>query len=326
MTYQTIRNLFAGASALGIVMTGGIAQAQEVTLRAVSAFVSGTTVAKPFFDFVEKVNAEGKGIVQIDLIGGPEAMPPFEVGNAVSNGVVHMAFVPGAFHTNLIPLADSLKLTEKDTAEMRANGAIDFLDQLYQSQMNVKYLARTGIGIPFHIYLTKPIDKPSLEGLRIRTTSVYRAMINALGGTPVQTAPGEVYTALERGAVDGYGWPSQGILDLGWHDHTKYRVDPAFYQVDVSILVNLDSWTGMTDEQRAFLEKMALWVEERNALNAEINAEEYAKQEAAGIEVIRFEGADAEAWLGAAYDAGWAEAEGHSGELARQFRALVSDR
>ena len=32
-------------------------------------------------------------------------------------------------------------------------------------------------------------------------------MVEALGGTAITTPPGEVYTALERGVVDGYGWP-----------------------------------------------------------------------------------------------------------------------
>ena len=30
----------------------------------------------------------------------------------------------------------------------------------------------------------------------------------------IRTKPGDVYTALERGTVDGYGWPTQGVLDL----------------------------------------------------------------------------------------------------------------
>jgi TRAP-type mannitol/chloroaromatic compound transport system substrate-binding protein len=46
--------------------------------------------------------------------------------------------------------------------------------------------------------------------------------------------PGEVYTALERGVVDGYGWPTAGIFDLGWHEKTKFRVDPGFYTAEVS--------------------------------------------------------------------------------------------
>ena len=50
-----------------------------------------------------------------------------------------------------------------------------------------------------------------------------------LGANVVTTPPGEVYTALERGVVDGYGWPILGIFDLGWQEKTKYRVDPGFY-------------------------------------------------------------------------------------------------
>ena len=79
------------------------------------------------------------------------------------------------------------------------------------------------------VYLTKPIAKPDLTGLKIRITPVYRDFFTALGATVVQTAPGEVYTALERGVVDGYGWPTAGIFDLGWHEKTKFRVDPGFY-------------------------------------------------------------------------------------------------
>ena len=81
--------------------------------------------------------------------------------------------------------------------------------------------------MPFHLYLNKPIDKPDLKGLTIRVTPVYRAFFAELGANLVQTAPGEVYTALERNVIDGYGWPTQGILDLGWQEKTKYRVDPA---------------------------------------------------------------------------------------------------
>jgi hypothetical protein len=44
--------------------------------------------------------------------------------------------------------------------------------------------------------------------------------------------------------VDGYGWPVTGIFDLGWEKVTKYRLEPAFYSVEVNVLVNLDTWKG----------------------------------------------------------------------------------
>ena len=77
--------------------------------------------------------------------------------------------------------------------------------------------------MPFHIYLNKKIDKLDFTGLKIRVTPVYKDIVEALGGTTVTTAPGEVYTALERGVVDGYGWPITGIFDLGWEKVTKFR-------------------------------------------------------------------------------------------------------
>ena len=64
------------------------AAAQEVTLRLVSAFAENTTYVKDLEPMMKKLNAEGKGVLQINFIGGPKAMPPFEVGNAVQTGVV----------------------------------------------------------------------------------------------------------------------------------------------------------------------------------------------------------------------------------------------
>ncbi|MCY3701255.1 MAG: TRAP transporter substrate-binding protein DctP [Rhodospirillales bacterium] len=280
--------------------------AEEVTLRGVSAFALGTTFSRPFEAFVDWVNANGEGTIQIDLRGGPETMSPFEVGNAVSTGVVDIANNTSAFYTGLVPAGDALHLATNTIQDQRANGCFEQIDAIHREQMNVKYLARTGDHIAFHLYLTKPIDKPDLRGLTIRTTPVYRAMFEALGATLVRTAPGEVYTALERDAIDGYGWPVQGVLDLGWEEQTTYRVDPGFYQVDVNFLVNLDTWDALDEVQRTVLERGAAWIEAANADNILLNAAEVRKQAEAGIETIMFDDSDTKYWLEVAQTEGWA--------------------
>src|SRR5262245_10090692 len=93
------------------LMTG--ASAQEVTLRAVTSFAEGTQFSKNFERFIEKVNKDGKGILQINYIGGPRAISPFEVGNAVRTKVVDIANVSGAFYTSLMVEADAHKLISK---------------------------------------------------------------------------------------------------------------------------------------------------------------------------------------------------------------------
>src|SRR5262245_13965643 len=108
----------AGLAALAAAST---ASAQETTLRAVSSFAEGTEFSKNFERFVEKVNADGKGVIKINYIGGPRAVPPFEVGNAVRTRVVDMANVTGAFYTNRMPEADRAKLNRKPMAEQRKN-------------------------------------------------------------------------------------------------------------------------------------------------------------------------------------------------------------
>src|SRR3981189_1255825 len=105
------------------------ASAQEVTLRSVSSFAEGTEFSKNFERFIEKVNADGKGVLRINYIGGPRAMPPFEVGNAVRTRVIDIANVTGAFYTNLMPEADAFKLVSKPMTEQRQNGTWDYINQ-----------------------------------------------------------------------------------------------------------------------------------------------------------------------------------------------------
>jgi TRAP-type transport system periplasmic protein len=290
---------------LAIILTASPAAPQEVTLRAVSAFAEGTEFSKNFERFIEKVNSDGKGIVKINYIGGPRALPPFEVGNAVRTRVVDMANVTGAFYTNLMPEADGLKLNGKPMSEQRNNGTWEFINQLHHQRLNSQYLARQFHNVPFHIYLNKKIDKIDFSGLKIRVTPVYKDVVEALGGAPITTPPGEVYTALERGVVDGYGWPITGIFDLGWEKVTKFRMEPPFYSVEVNVLVNLDAWKSLSDAQRRLLNEAALWLEGLDSEKEAAIKAERERQAAVGIQALDFGPAAAKAFLDRAYDVAW---------------------
>jgi TRAP-type transport system periplasmic protein len=293
---------------LGIstLLLANAAVAQEVTLKAVTAFTENTTYSRPFERFVGRVNEDGKGIVRINYIGGPKALPPFEIGNALKGGVIDIANAAGAFYTNVMPEADAWKLTERPMPELRQNGGYAAMARIYAQKLNAIFLARLVDNNPFHLYVNKPIASPDLTGLKLRITPVYRDFFQALGGTVVQTAPGEVYTALERGVVDGYGWPISGIFDLGWNEKTKYRVDPGFYTAEVSVLVNQNSWNRLNEAQKGVLRKAAERGEaEAVAEFTEENARETRRQAAAGIQTIKFEPAMADAYLAKAYQAGW---------------------
>ena len=315
----------AAAAIAAACLLPASAPAQEVTLKMVSAFAENSQYVKRLEGFITKFNADHKGVAQINFIGGPKAIPTFETGNAVRSGVVEMALATGAFYTNIMPEADALKLAQIPVAEQRRNGAFDYINRLWNEKANMVYLARTVEGTPFHIYLNKKIDKPDLTGLKLRTTPVYRDFFMALGAQVVQTAPGELYTALERGVVDGYGWPITGIFDLSWQEKTKYRVDPGFYNAEVSIIVNLNAWNKLSAAQRDALTKWALWIESQNADFWSKEVERETKRQAdAGIQVIKFDGAQAKQFVDKAYETGWAGIIKQSPEHGPKLQQLLS--
>lgn len=315
----------AALAALAAALLAPVAaSAQEVTLRAVSAFAENSIYVVRLQKWIQKVNAEGKGTLQINFIGGPKAIPTFEVGNAVKTGVVDMALSTGAFYTNLMPEADALKLAQLSIAEQRKNGAFELINEIWSKKANMYYLGRPIEFEPFHLYLNKKIDKPELTGLKIRVTPVYRDFFIALGANVVTTPPGEVYTALERGVVDGYGWPIGGIFDLNWHEKTKFRVDPGFYMAEVSVVMNLDSWKKLTPKQREYLQKQMLASEAENDFWKRNSEEETKRQAAAGIQTIRFDTATSKHYLDTAYEVGWASAMKSSPEYGARMKQLLS--
>jgi TRAP-type C4-dicarboxylate transport system substrate-binding protein len=323
MHRHTIR-IAAAAAGLGLGALAATAVARETTLRVVSAFAENTQYVKNYEVFQKKLNEEGKGALQLNFVGGPKAMPPFEVGNAVRTGVVDIAITTGAFYTNIMPEADALKLAQVPAPEQRKNGAYELINKIWNEKANMVYLGRVIDFTPFHLYLTKKIDKPDLTGLKIRITPVYRDFFQALGATVVQTSPGEVYTALERGVVEGYGWPINGIFDANWHEKTKYRVDPGFYNAEVSMIMNLDKWKQLTQAQRDLLMKHVIALEADNVSWKKVNEDDAKRQREVGIQTITFDPATARAYYDKAYEVGWASVIKASPQYGPQLKKLIS--
>jgi len=320
MKRPLLSSLFAAAL---LAVGGAAAHAQEVTLRAINSFQEGTYFAETFEAFVKKVNDEGKGLVQIRYIGGPKAIPTMEQGAALRNGVVDLANTTAAYTAGIVPEVLALNYATVPFQELRKNGGLDYLNSI-MARHNLMYFARTGDQVQYHIYLTKPIDKPDLKGLKIRIAPIFRDFFQSMGATVVQTAPGEVYTALERGVVDGYGWPFLGIFDMGWQNITKYRVDPGFYMLELGIQFNKASWDKLTPEQKAFLEKQRDWLEQMSLEKSKADvATDLKRQQDAGIQPITFSEADTQAYLKQSLDAGWAGILKNSPQHGAKLRELM---
>ena len=312
--------------AAALLALGGAvaAQAQEATLRLVSAFAENGTYVQRLLPWIQKFNAEGKGVLQINFVGGPKAIPTFEVGKAVQSGVVDIGFSTGAFYTNVMPEADILKLSETSAAEQRKNGGYDLINKIWAEKGNMRYLAKVVEFTPFHLYINKKIDKPDLTGLKIRITPVYREFFQSMNAQVMTTAPGEVYTALERGVIDGYGWPIHALFDLNWQEKTKFRVDPGFYNAEVGLIMNLDKYKSLTPAQRDYLDRKALAYEAQNEFWKKYNQEEAARQKQAGIETITFDAATSKAYVEKAKEIGWANAIKASPQYGPELKKVLA--
>ena len=299
--------------------------AGETTLRAVSAFPLNTQFGRPFKTFVDEINKEGKGLLKVNLIGGPEAMPASEDANAVKNGVVDIAWTPPNYYENLLPEASAMAFGNVSPAELRKDGGWNYLQQLHESKVNARLLVAFGWGIKHHLYLVKPIDSlVALKGLKIRPAPGMQDFFSALGASNVSMMPGDVYTALQRHVIDGYSWPLWGVNDLGWNRVTNQRIDPGYGGVQVNALINLNTWKKLSVEQRKFLGKMSKWFDSYAAkMIAITNKKEAQKQAASGIKVLRLSKAEAARMTKTFSTAMWKTIENEAPQDATKLKSFL---
>ena len=308
------KKIRAGLSLVGVFALFGFlpnqAIAAEITLTAASCFPIGSPPGKPFEAFVVELNARGKGVVQIDLKGGAPAIgSPFTLTQKMSKGAYDMVGCPEAYFGNVLPEAPVLRFSDHTYAELRKNGAIDYVQKL-MADKNIRYIARYHNFGPFYLWLNQPITGPDLTGLNLRVSPVYTAFFKSLGATVQRSNFAQVYTYMENNTVQGYGWPALG-WNPAWVKVTKYRVEPGFYHASLHALVNLKKWNSLSKAQQDVLATTGLDFEVKTEQDSAIDGPVMKKQKdwmaSEGMETITIEGADRSKWVAAASDAGWGE-------------------
>ena len=146
MKMRLLGGLLAGAT-----LVAGSLKAEE-TITAVHAFPETLIYTQSFLSFVDKVNAAGEGVVQIDVRGGPEAIGMFQQPDAVRDGVVDMVYTPGSFYGGALPEKDAMVASNLTAIETRENGGIELIDQIHQEKMGLKYLGWFDSGVCYNLW------------------------------------------------------------------------------------------------------------------------------------------------------------------------------
>lgn len=270
--------------------------AETITLKAVSGFPTQTDYTKQFLQFVDEVNNDKDLGVKINFLGGPEAVPTYEQGKALKNGVVSMVYGSVSYYFGLAPEGNALLGSKIDAEQARKNGGMDVLNGFYKKRINGRLL---GWFAPtsnfFHIYTEKEPqfdENGKVKGkVLIRSNEQYRDLLNAMGFAPQRIQVPDVYTGLQRGVINGVTWPLVGINDLGWVDYLHYMIEPGFYTNTTGVMLNLDDWNKMSKEQREKLQKIAVDFEQKS--KADFQALEQKTKDgliARGIKIVTLEG------------------------------------
>ena len=91
------------------------------------------------------------------------------------------------------------------------------------------------------------------------------------------------------------------------------------------MLVNLDTWKGLTDAQRKVLNDAALWLEGLDSENEAAVKAERDRQAKAGIEPIDFGPAESKRFLNVADNVAWDTVIKRSPEIGARLRQLAGN-
>lgn len=278
--------------------------------------------------FIGPINA-AKGEVSIRYLGGPEVTPRQKAAGALKRGLVDVLFCPGAYYGGQLAEARLLGAHNKSIDEVRKNGGWAMMQEAWGKGLNAHFLAWTHAkGQKFFVY-TK--DKPKLSmktgidltGVKMRSTGLYKAFMKAMGATPIVISPGDVYSALERGLVQGVAWPWGSMASYGWERFLKYRIEPDFFGATMTLLVNKKKWDGLSQAGRDQLTKAASAYEAAaDELIIKTGHVDDAKLKKAGIETITLKGEYAKAYLKTIYAAKWAENDAQKSKFLVDYDTL----
>jgi TRAP-type mannitol/chloroaromatic compound transport system substrate-binding protein len=96
-----------------------------------------------------------------------------------------------------------------------------------------------------------------LRGLKFRISAFGGLVLSRLGVVPQTIAGGEIYTALERGAIDGVEWVGPHDDErLGFHKVAKFYYAQAWWEIGASLhtIVNLKSWESLPPAYQSALQ------------------------------------------------------------------------
>ena len=308
-----------------VLMVVPVHAKDPVKLKMVTFLPKGDVNMTAWMAFIDDVNNKAKGDLEIVFTGGPEAIPGFKQFEALRNGVVDVIYGCESYYGREVSGAAYTHLTRLDPIKERQTGYYEFRKEMLKKH-NIYYLGRAEFGVWFQIFTNKAVKRPQeLKGQKIRVSGTYEPFVKKLGAVPVTIPGGEIYTALERGTIDGYAWSALGNVQSGWAEVCKYILEPRIYEMNIEALFNLKSWEKLSLYLQKLLTDCMIENEKKfvKVMN-DISEKEFADMQKKGMKVIKFSPKDTKWYIDTAYEAGWEEVIKQDPALGSQLRKMLT--
>ncbi|WP_425411153.1 TRAP transporter substrate-binding protein [Hyphococcus sp.] len=217
------------------------------------------TMAERTAQFITEMSS---GAMRVQVFSAGELVPAFESFDAVSNGVADMYHGADYYWVGksqgwpfftAVPFGMT---TSEIMAWIEFGGGQELWDEL-GARFRIKPLAAGNTGHQMGGWFKRPID--SLEDLRgrvIRMPGLGGEVLRRVGASAVAISGGEIYPALQSGAIDGTEWVGPwNDLAFGFYNEAKYYYWPGFHEpgAQLTLGLNLDIWEEMTPAEQSII-------------------------------------------------------------------------
>lgn len=310
------------------------AEAETTLIFATASPPQGTITTEIFQDWTARINADGKGVVQIDMRPGFTLANPGNFYDRVKDGVVPvgwgiMTMVGGRFPlTSVVELPFLTGDAEPASVAFWRLYAEGALEQEYHDIVPLFLVAFPQSGIHLRAPLSGLND---LGGSSVISGSRTNAsVVRALGGTPLSINPADAYEAIQRGTADGRLVPWTAFQPFRMDEITFYHIEAPLGTAVGMVFMNRSVWNGLPEAAREIIMRHSGEAQTRRLAQFFRGQDQGIRARIAGKEghtIVSPDAAQLEAWRGRidAVRAEWLAATPGGAEFLARYEALLKD-
>jgi TRAP-type transport system periplasmic protein len=209
---------------------------------------------KIFEELAKRVSQATNGRVKITIYNSETLVKVADIHDATASGLADIGFgmtgvSPGRYNFLDIFNLPGLGWTSCQMASGAANAMIKKYPNDIQKEMgsNIKVLYITTTAPDIVGAKSKALRTVAdFNGFKLRASGANAmAILKAMGAVPVMMSPGDIYTNVEKGVIDGWNIPWGGVANFKLNEVTKYYMETKNWIGPFFILMNTNKFNSL---------------------------------------------------------------------------------